>query len=299
MNKSERIIFFGTPDFAVPSLQALAAQYDVVAVVTQPDKPVGRKQVLTASPIKQLAQALQIPVLQPTTLKPHRPSGATFLQTIADLKPTLGMVIAYGKILPQSLLDLFPRGCLNIHGSVLPTLRGPSPIQTAILEGLPNSGVTIMLLDQGMDTGPILTTAPTPLSPTETSASLHDTLKELGAQLLLTTLPDYLSGKIVPQPQDDAMATLCRLIEKTDGLIDWSQSDEAIDRHVRALNPWPGTYTIVDGKRLKILASHLSNHHLIIDLVQLEGKSRLSYDNFRRGHPALRIPTSCCCQLMR
>jgi methionyl-tRNA formyltransferase len=191
--------------------------------------------------------------------------------------------------LPQALLDLFPHGCLNIHGSVLPTLRGPSPIQTAILQGLPESGVTIMVLDEGMDTGPILSTATTPLSPTETSQTLHDRLKIIGAELLIKILPDYLSGNIKPQPQDDSRASLCHLIEKTDGLIDWSQPAQQIDRHIRALNPWPGTYTVVDDLRIKILAAHLEDGRLVIDRLQPAGKQPMSWEEFKRGYPQLQI----------
>ena len=244
-----RIVFMGTPEFALPSLRQLIAAREVVAVVTQPDRPAGRNRRLKAPPVKQLAATAGIPVLQPRRLR-----EAEAIEALAGLNADLFVVVAFGQILPQSALDLPARGTLNVHASLLPRWRGAAPIQAAIRAGDDESGVTIMLLDAGLDTGPILTRRPVALAPDETGQSLHDRLSQLGAELLLQTMPRYLAGDITPQAQNDALATYAPQIKKDDGRIDWARPAVEIDRLVRAFTPWPGAFTAWNGKQLKIVA---------------------------------------------
>lgn len=283
-----RVIFFGTPDFAVSSLRALHdSGYTIVAVVTQPDKPVGRKHVLTPPPAKRYAEEHSIPVLQPTTLKLNKTSGERFFHTIKALQPDVAVVVAYGKIIPEAYLTIPHHGFLNVHGSVLPELRGPSPIHTAILEGKTTTGVTIMQLDSGMDTGPQLASLEVPITEHDTTATLHDTLKEHGAQLLVRTLPAYLAGSLLPQPQDSSRATYCHLIKKEDGEIHPSDSPEIIVRKIRAYTPWPGAYMKINEKRIKILKAHLEHGRLEIEIVQPEGKTAMPYSEYIKAHAPL------------
>ena len=244
-----RIVFMGTPEFALPSLRQLIAAHDVVAVVTQPDRPAGRNRRLKESPVKRLAAAAGIPVLQPRRLR--EPEALT---TLARLNADLFVVVAFGQILPQAALDLPARGTLNVHASLLPRWRGAAPIQAAIRAGDHESGVTIMMLDAGLDTGPILARRPVALAPDATGQSLHDRLAQLGAELLLQTMPRYLAGDLRPQAQDDALATYAPQIKKADGRIDWTRPADEIDRLVRAFTPWPGAFTTWNGKQLKIVA---------------------------------------------
>lgn len=239
----------GTPDFAVPSLEALIeSAYEIAAVYTQPDRESGRGRHLVASPVKQVAMSRGIRVMQPESLK-----GEGALEALASLAPELIVVAAYGQILPRAVLSLAKFGCVNIHPSLLPKYRGSSPIASAILQGEDVTGVTIMLLDIGMDTGPILKQTKVPISAEDTTGSLTAKLAQIGARLLQGTLPGWLGGSLKPQPQDEAQATYTRQITKEDGEIDWQLSALELWRRVRAFDPWPGCYTRWKDKRLKII----------------------------------------------
>ncbi|RME44655.1 MAG: methionyl-tRNA formyltransferase [Caldilineae bacterium] len=244
---TERIIFMGTPDFAVPSLQRLHGMYHVVAVVTQPDRPRGRGRKPEASPVKRAAEEAGLPVFQPPTLKD--PQAVAFLR---DLRPDVIVVAAFGQILRPDVLNLPPHGCINVHASLLPRWRGAAPVAAAIRAGDAETGVTLMLMDEGLDTGPILRARAIPIAPHHTRQSLTEDLARLGADLLADTLPDWLAGNITPRPQDDARATLAPRIKKEEGRIRWTQSAAEIERHVRAFYPWPGTFTHWAGRLLKI-----------------------------------------------
>lgn len=244
-----RIVFMGSPEFALPSLRQLLAAQEVVAVVTQPDRPAGRSRQLKAPPVKELAAAAGVPVMQPRRLR-----EPDTVEALAGLYADLFVVVAFGQILPQSALDLPARGTLNVHASLLPRWRGAAPIQAAIRAGDEESGVTIMLLDAGLDTGPILARRPVALAPDETGQSLHDRLALLGAELLIQTMPRYLAGDIKPQAQNDALATYAPQIKKSDGRIDWTRPAIEIDRLARAFTHWPGAFTTWNGKQLKIVA---------------------------------------------
>lgn len=253
--KLTRIIFMGTPAFAVPSLRALQEQaaqqnWDVVAVVTQPDRPAGRGKKVVASPVKQYAVAQGLPVLQPTSLR-KEPAAVDALR---DLRPDLFVVAAYGQILRKEVLAIPTHGPINVHASLLPAYRGASPITAALLDGLTETGISIMLMDEGMDTGPVLAQSTTPITPDETAATLGDRLAEQGAQLLLATLPAWLAGAITPTPQAELPGdpSLCRLIRKEAGQIDWQQPAVVIERMTRAYVPWPSAYTTWRGETFKI-----------------------------------------------
>ncbi len=300
-----RIVFMGTPEFAVPALKALIQQHDVIGVVTQPDRPAGRGKQVQMSPVKQTALAAGLPVFQPEKLR-HPDAIAALRQWQADVY----VVAAFGQILPQAVLDLPACGALNIHASLLPRWRGAAPIQAAIRAGDDESGVTIMRMDAGLDTGPMLTQRAIALAADETGQSLHDKLSALGAALLIETLPGYLDGSIQPRPQDDALATFAPRIDKDEGRIDWAQPAAQIERTIRAFTPWPGTYTMWAGRLLKIIAADRQTAQTVsaqpglvaqIDertaigtgdgwlfplRVQLEGKSAVSIDDFARGYPA-------------
>lgn len=251
-----RIVFMGTPEFAVPCLEALIrADYPVVMAVTQPDKPVGRKRVMTAPPVKQTALAHNIPVYQPHKLRNNEESIETLNNTQADLF----VVVAYGKILPQSILDIPAHGCINVHASLLPKYRGSAPIQWSIVKGEHLTGVTTMVLDAGMDTGDMLLKREVSIALDDTAVTLSDKLSAAGAELLLETLPGYLSGDIQPQAQDEAAATAIPLLKKEDGEIDWSQSATALYNQIRGFYPWPGTFTYFQSKTLKILRARLGS----------------------------------------
>lgn len=236
-----RVVFFGTPAFSASFLEALAndADIDVVGVVCQPDEPVGRKKVLTAPPTKAFALSASIPVFQPTKLKDE-----TFLTSIAALKVDVAVIVAYGRILPKVLLDLIPRGFINVHPSLLPRYRGPSPMQAAIAAGDATSGVTIMKIDEGMDTGPILAQVQITLDPRETTESLTTKVVALGAPLLIDSLKGFVAGSITPKPQSGENISICGLLKKEDGKIDWSLPATVIDAKIRAYTPWPGCWTV-------------------------------------------------------
>ncbi|MEK7632313.1 MAG: methionyl-tRNA formyltransferase [Patescibacteria group bacterium] len=235
-----RVVFFGTPTLARSILEALVAdsEIDVVGVVCQPDEPVGRKAILTAPPTKQFAMEHSIPVFQPTKLK-----GETFLSAIDSLHADIAVVLAYGRILPQILLDRIPSGFINVHPSLLPKYRGPSPIQAAILSGDFVTGVSIMKLDAGMDTGPLLAQSEIDLADDETSETLIEKVINLSAPLLIETLKGYIRGTIAPIAQSTEGVSICKMLSREDGKIDWNEPAVVIDRKVRALTPWPGTST--------------------------------------------------------
>jgi methionyl-tRNA formyltransferase len=302
-----RIVFFGTAELACASLDALARMpaFQVIAVVTQPDKPRGRDLQLQPSAVKATAQRLGIPVLQP-----KRARAEEFIQEIRELQPDLSIVVAYGQILPQSLLDIPKFGSLNVHTSILPKHRGAAPIQSAILSGDSETGVTIMKMDAGLDTGPILTIRKTPIAETDNSQTLHDRLAQMGAELLVETIPAWTEGRITPQPQPDG-ATYARKIGKTDGLIQWEEPAIEIWRKLRAFTPWPGAYTFMEsgGKRrlIKVWEAVPSSEtgpagqilsasrdgivvgagtgSLRVTVLQAEGKKRMAVHDFLTGNP--------------
>lgn len=243
-----KIVFMGTPDFALPSLSALISAHDVDAVVTQPDRGAGRNRKLKQSPVKRLARSHDIPVLQPKRIR-----QLEAIRALQSYAADLFVVVAFGQILPQAVLGLPRYGTLNAHASLLPRWRGAAPIQAAIRAGDVESGVTIMLLDAGLDTGPTLSQRRLLLAEDETGASLHDKLAVMGAELLQETIPLYLAGAIKPVPQDDIDSTYAPQIKKEDGEIDWSQPAAEIERLVRAFTPWPGTFTYFHGELLKVL----------------------------------------------
>lgn len=301
-----RIVFMGTPEFAVPCLEALiTAGYPVVLAVSQPDKPVGRKRVLTAPPVKQSAIAHDIPVYQPHKLR-NNPEA---LETLINAQADLFVVVAYGKILPQNILDIPTHGSINVHASLLPKYRGSAPIQWSIVKGESRTGVTTMLLDAGMDTGDMLLKKEIAIALNDTAVSLSDKLSEAGAQLLLDTLSGYLSGDIQPQAQNEAEATAIPLLKKEDGEMDWNQSATTLYNQVRGFDPWPGTFTYFQNKTLKVIQARLSEdehphqgkpgqilevgHHFIrmrcgegvLELleVQLAGSKAMDAGSFARG----------------
>lgn len=251
-----RIIFLGTPEFATPVLRALLNDPDITVplVVTQPDRPAGRGRRLATSPVKELAVEYGVSVYQPERLR-----GAEAVARLREAEADLFVIAAYGQILRQAILDIPAHGCLNVHPSLLPRHRGPSPIAAAILANDTTTGVTIMLTDRGMDTGPILTQETVPLPGDATTTSLTPQLFEQGAALLLRTIPAWLAGRIAPRPQDDALATVTRTFSKADGAIDWTDSAEALDRQVRALNFWPRAYTFDGDKRLIVLDTRVGS----------------------------------------
>jgi methionyl-tRNA formyltransferase len=237
-----KIVFMGTAELSCASLEKLAANgnFSVAAVVTQPDKPKGRDLRLTPSPVKVLAEKLNLPVLQPLKARDEQ-----FITQIRDLQPDLMVVVAYGQILPQRLLDVPRHGCLNVHTSLLPKYRGAAPIQWAIADGEPETGVTLMKMDAGLDTGPVLAIRRTPILPADDSQTLHDRLAQLGAELLVETIPAYMAGTLVPRPQPESGANYAAKIKKEDGRIDWTWPAEKIWNRLRAFTPWPGAFAFL------------------------------------------------------
>ncbi len=304
-----RTIFMGTADLACASLRALseAPDIDLIAVVSQPDKPKGRDLKLHPTPVKALAQSLGLPVLQP--LKARDPQ---FIDHIRSLQPDLCVVAAYGQILPQTLLNAPRHGCLNVHTSLLPKYRGAAPIQWAILNGDTETGVTIMQMDAGLDTGPILSMERTPIAPEDDSRTLHDRLAVMGGALLVQTIPDYVAGSLHVRPQPAEGASYARKITKDDGLIDWSLPARTLWCRVRGLCPWPGAWTWLrsadkpmllklwqaspgdrtEGAPGEIIAVEPSgirmacgDGSLRVTELQLEGRRRMSAREFLAGHP--------------
>ena len=248
-----RILFMGTPDFAVPSLRALAADHQVVAVVTQPDAPAGRGRELVQSAVKQAALELGLPVLQPLSLK--QPEAVAELSA---LRPDIIFVAAFGQILRRAVLDLPPLGCLNAHASLLPRWRGASPANAAIAAGDAETGVTLMKMDPGLDTGPIIAQRHEPIRSDDTTATLLARLAGLGAALARETLPAWARGEIPAVAQDPGRVTTCGLMKKEDGRIDWSRQAAAVERHVRAMTPWPGASTTWAGKQMRIVRARVA-----------------------------------------
>ena len=250
-----KIIFFGTPAFAADFLQGLLSDpaFEVVGVVTQPDEPVGRKKLLTPPPVKILATEHGIPVFQPTKLKDE-----AFQTALRATGAELGVVVAYGRILPEAVLSMFKLGCINVHPSLLPKYRGPSPIIAAIANGDTETAVTIMKLAFEMDAGPILAQTRLPITADETQSSLTNKVVTAGVPLLIDTLKSHAAGTVVPQEQDHTQATFCKLLTRQDGVIDWSEAAEVISCKVRAYNPWPGTST----DDLKIFKTAISDRNL-------------------------------------
>ncbi|HJW83951.1 MAG TPA: methionyl-tRNA formyltransferase [Anaerolineae bacterium] len=306
-----RLVFMGSPALAVPTLDALAREHELLAVFTQPDKPAGRGRKLTAAPVKIWADERGVPVYQPRSLR-KEPDAIEALRVV---RPDAIVVVAYGLILPQAVLDLPSCGCLNLHASLLPKYRGAAPIPAAILAGEAETGVTVMRMDAGVDTGPIYAQARQAIRPDDTSATLGVRLAELGARLMLHTLPKILRRDIQPVEQDHAQATLSPKLDKDDGRIDWSRPALYIDRMIRAYTPWPGAWTQWDGLTLKIVRAVASDEGSqasasrrvgqviplgrrgagvvtgagVLELreVQLAGKHVLPIDEFLRGQPGL------------
>lgn len=310
-----KIIFMGTPEFAVPSLKKLAEKFsaqggprlssgNIALVITQPDKPTGRKNIPTPSPVKQAALKLGLPIMQPETENEIRNK---FLQ----ITPDLVVVVAFGEILSLNLLDIPQYGIINVHPSLLPKYRGPSPIASAILDGKKETGVTIILLDEEMDHGPVIAQKSVKIAKDDTTKSLSKKLSEISADLVVKVIPKYVKGELKPKPQKDKDATFTALLRKMDGKIDWSQPAEIIERKIRAYHSWPGTYTFWQNKMLKILPPsevdlqpnnykvgevfkkghnlevRCGKDSLIIKRVQLEGKKEVSTSEFLRGYPKI------------
>lgn len=300
--QTPRLVFMGTPEFAVPVLAALIEHYEVAAVYTRADKPAGRGKQLVESPIKAFARAHGLTIEQPRTLR-----HAAEHTRLRQYQPDVIVVAAYGLLVPQPILELPPRRCVNVHPSLLPRWRGASPIPFAILAGDPKTGVTLMELDAGLDTGPIITVRELPIAPDDTTGSLTEKLASVGRELLLETLPGWLEGKLGTTPQDNSRSTMSRVLAREDGLIDWSKSAIAIERMVRAFNPWPSAFTHWHDQLFKIHTTRASNAQveappgavvqvgtevgvctgegvLLLDQVQLAGKRAMGIDEFTRGH---------------
>lgn len=297
------IVFMGTPEFAVPTLRALIEHHHVIGVVTQPDRPAGRGGKVRTSPIKDVALAHGIPVFQPERIR-----RLDAIETLRHWEAEAYVVAAFGQILPQAVLDIPRYGSINVHASLLPRWRGAAPIHAAIRAGDAETGVTIMRMDAGLDTGPTLSVRALPITRDETGESLHDKLADLGAQLLIDTLPGYFSGQLDPQPQPEEGVTYAPQITKDEGRIDWNQPAVTIERQVRAFTPWPGTFTSWQGRQLKIHSGGTAPGHLppgqvarrgehvvvgtgdglfVLGELQLEGKRRVTIGDFVRGYPDL------------
>ncbi len=300
-----RIIFMGTPEFAASNLKALLAGPDqIVAVVTQPDKPKGRGKKLTPPLVKVLAEKEKIPVLQPTKIRTD-----DFRNELAAYRPDLIVVIAYGRILPKSLLDLPPLGCINLHGSILPKHRGAAPIQWSVIAGDKEVGVTVIQMDEGMDTGDMLLQSTITPAADETAGSLFQKLAKLGSQTLLEAIAGLKNGIIEPKPQDHSMATEAPMLKKEDGLVDWNRPAIEIECLIRGLDPWPNAYSFINGKRIKFFAPEVyhqdsnlppgtvvrsakdgllvaaASNCVLIKEVQLEGKKRMPVAALINGFP--------------
>ena len=289
----------GSPDFSLPTLRALAKAYDVVGVVTQPDRASGRGRELKTPPVKTLALELDIPIMQPEKLR--QPEA---MEQLRAWNPDLIVVAAFGQILRKDVLELPPYGCINVHASLLPRWRGAAPINAAILHGDEETGVTIMKMDVGLDTGPMLSQRSIRLTRDDTAGSVFEKLSQLGADLLIETLPDYLSGKLTPTPQPEAGMTYAPMIKKEEGQLDFTHDVYELQRRVRAFNPWPGAFMDFDGSLLKIHRAHvqagdasegqrliLQNQPaigarggiLLLDEVQPAGKKPMSGKSFLAG----------------
>lgn len=297
-----RIVFMGSPEFAVAALRAVAAVHEVVLVVTQPDKPAGRGKRVAAPAVKVCAEELGLAVLQPQSAK-----TAAFAEAMRATGAELAVVVAYGKILPAAVLEAFPRGCLNIHGSLLPAYRGAAPIQWAVINDEPETGVSIMQLDEGMDTGPVYATRAIPIGPATTSGELFTTLAAAGADLLLTVLDGMEKGQLHARAQDHTAATHARMLTKEDGIIDWNHPARRVSAQVRGVDPWPGAVTSLGGEPFKLFGARVvdgvgapgevllanadglvvacAEGAIRIAEVQAAGKRRLPVAAYLSGHP--------------
>ena len=299
-----KVIFMGTPEFAVPSLQKLIETKMVAGVVTQPDRPAGRGRQVRPSPVKVTAEKAGIPIYQPKSLRSEENAAP-----LRAWQPDVIVVVAFGQILRPHVLDLPTHGCINVHASLLPRWRGASPIQHAIMAGDSETGITLMQMDEGLDTGPIYLQDSLTIHPNETAASLHDRLSKLGAALLAHRLDDIVQGQIEAAAQDNALATYAPLIKKNAGLLDWQRSSSELDRHIRAMTPWPGAFSSWRGENVKILGArptmeqvpsekpgqlfvdqgallvHTGEGCLRLDRLQLAGKKAMSAADFLRGRP--------------
>ena len=300
-----KLIFMGTPDFAVPSLERLIADgHTVSLVVTQPDKPVGRKQIMTPPAVKVCALAHNIEVYQPTSMRTEE-SCARLAREQADAI----IVVAYGKILPEAILDLTPNGCINVHGSLLPRYRGAAPVQWAVLNGDAEAGVTTMLLDEGVDTGDMLLMFSRPLDDTVTGGELFDLLAQDGADLLSRTLDELQAGTLTPTPQPAEGACYASMLDKSMCPLDWNKPARTLHNQVRGMNPWPVATCRVDGKVMKVFVSHVgdktdaapgtileltkkglkiacgANEVVTVTQLQAEGGKRMNAADYFRGHP--------------
>jgi methionyl-tRNA formyltransferase len=303
-----KIIFAGTPDFAATHLQALIRQHDIVAVYTQPDRPAGRGKKLTASPVKLLAAQNNLDIYQPQSLK-----DAEQQAILARLQADIMVVVAYGLILPQVILDTPKLGCINVHGSILPRWRGAAPIQRAVEAGDNETGITIMQMDAGLDTGAMLTITRCTVEADETSGSLYNKLAALGGPALLGTLDKIKAGTAVATAQDNDQSTYAKKIDKIEALINWSESAAVIDRRIRAFNPFPAAYTEIGGQRVKIWGAQISSENralagqiltadnngllvacgqgcLLLTEIQLAGKSRMPVSEILRSRAELFAP---------
>jgi methionyl-tRNA formyltransferase len=301
-----RIVFIGAGEIGVPALEALlrSSEHELAGVVTQPDKPVGRAQQIEPTPIKKALTGETIPTLQPGRIKYHQA-----IEEIRALQPEVIVVMAYGQILPREALDIPRIACLNLHASLLPRWRGAAPIQAAIAAGDPETGITVMYMAEGLDTGDILLQRRIDILPTETGGSLHDRLAQIAPEALLEALQMLANGNAPRIPQDDAVATYAPKLTRDNGKIDWSESAEIIERKIRAFNPWPGAFMKLGERNLKIFSASVvdvggkpgeilrSDKELVIAAgkdalsvgeVQLEGKRRMDVAEFLRGHTARR-----------
>lgn len=300
-----RAIFFGTPQLAVPSLEAVCSVAEVVRVICQPDKPAGRGMKLRPPPVKVRALELGLEVEQPRKVRTD-----DFAASLRALEADVAVVIAYGRILPRAVLDAPRRGCVNVHASLLPRWRGAGPIQWAIVHGDPETGVCLMQMDEGMDTGPIIACERTPIAPDETAAELGDRLARMGAALLRDELAAWVAGELEVTPQPDDGVTLAPLLQKEDGRIDWSAPARAVHDRVRGLSPWPGAFSELGGEVVKIHRTEVraedgelgppgtvlradadglevacGRGRVALAELQLQGKKRLSARDFLAGHP--------------
>jgi len=311
MEKAIRTIFMGTPEFAVPPLKSLIddPNFEIVAVFTNPDEPIGRKQILSAPPVKRAALENKLPLYQPLKIRDE-------LETIKNLTPDLIIVVAYGHLIPQSILDIPKYGCINIHGSLLPKYRGAACLQAPLLNGDPESGITIMKMEAGLDTGPILRQAKIELTADEDIIGLRTKLSNLSSEILIPTLEDYLAGKIKEQKQDDSLASYVKMVKKEDGCLDFTKSALETERMIRAFKIWPGTWfnlEMPDGEKKKIqileaghdiikgkfaepgrlfkydkqLALQCGQNALLILSLQIEGKNPISGTAFLNGYQGL------------
>lgn len=298
-----RIVFMGTPEFSVPTLETLiASEHEVVGVITQPDKPKGRGKAMQMTPVKEKALEHDIPVFQPVRVREE-----SFFHVLEELRPDVIVVIAFGQILPKQILELPKYGCLNIHASLLPRLRGAAPIQWAVIDGEEKSGVTIMQMDAGLDTGDMLLKKEIVLDEKETGGSLHDKLSVMGGDLILEALSLAEAGKLTPKKQDDSKSNYAKMLHKQMGNLDFSKPAVELERLIRGLNPWPSAYTHLEGKTLKIWSAdvvagkanakpgeiiEVSKEAFVIQTgeqalkiceLQLEGKKRMETAAFLRG----------------